>query len=49
MAAGAAGAAAGAARLAGPVAHGLTERLRTGDGEQEPFFSFPEPGGEQER
>ncbi|MHB1523260.1 MAG: YtxH domain-containing protein [Candidatus Dormibacteria bacterium] len=49
MAAGAAGAAAGAARLAGPVAHGLTERLRTGDGDQEPFFSFPEPGAEQER
>ena len=41
--------AAGAARLAGPAAHGLTERLRTGDGDQEPFFSFPEPGGEQER
>jgi hypothetical protein len=49
MAAGAAGAAAGAARLAGPVAHGLTERLRTGDRDQEAFFSFPEPGGDQER
>ncbi|MDA8394646.1 MAG: YtxH domain-containing protein [Candidatus Dormibacteraeota bacterium] len=45
----AAGAAVGAARLASPVAHGLTRRLRTGDQDQEPFFSFPEPRGDQER
>jgi hypothetical protein len=49
MAAGAAAAAAGAARVAGPVAHGLTERLRSSERDQEPFFSFPEPGGERER
>lgn len=48
LAAGAAGAAFGVARLAGPVAHRLTQKLGGGEPDHEPFFSFPGSGGDQE-